>query len=760
MRHSVAVDPSKIVHENTESDLLIVSNVTQSKSLCNIKMESVVDPLEDGPGLKKALEWELSLETRDLRSHAWYHGAIPRLRAEEILRHNGEFLVRDCTSQPGNYVLTCRSGSVPLHFVINKVVIQPDTVYERVQYQFEDEPFDTVSDLITYYVGSGKPITTASRARIQHPCNRLYPLTFYAAKYGLQSQATSPHSRSSPVPSPTRGRWDIPPRVPNKKTTRSLSLAPENGRNVLSMAKVESNSADGVIQDQMTRSVGCEMVVSKFSTHSLPRGSCNIKKNTLPRKLTRVTSDPTLSPTSERRPLPELPPPKPTNRPSLAELDVTDCPNYTMTCQGFPRVISYHASGSDSGNGSGDSVQSSAAGDISDSAVQCTVLTMRPGGVIVKNPRYQSSLTSSFSSTTLKACDYDSGLEDSIPPTIDFEIPSCFVLDNFHSLLLPVMENKPLDATALKAVRVLLQDNGSRIIANHLTKVDLELIINKNNIWGDLIGFSSGLELCSLPFGRQMRKDLIERTMCLKLLVAVTILTCNADSERAETLNKWIEVAIDTKTALGNLFGFNAIMMGLCMPQIQDLAVTWHILRQKYTDAAFNFEAKLRPTLKSMNECTNPQAPNTTIPHLLPFISLMERSIEDTIHSKTSTVVEHVCIAQWESSSPDLGLKTLALHMEEGRKMVRSLPSFRRNSEIFLSDSRVVELLVDMFRTEFQLKFLWGSRGSTVEPQERYAKFDQILTAMCDMYEPRAKSPPPPAPLSPTSYNPAIGTSV
>lgn len=63
--------------------------------------------------------------------------------------------------------------------------------------------------------------------------------------------------------------------------------------------------------------------------------------------------------------------------------------------------------------------------------------------------------------------------------------------------------------------------------------------------------------------------------------------------------------------------------------QVQRLNETWHILRQKYTDSAFNFEAKLRPTLKSMNESTNPLAPNTTIPHLLPIVMLYERTFED-----------------------------------------------------------------------------------------------------------------------------------
>lgn len=71
--------------------------------------------------LKKALEWELSLDSRDLRSHAWYHGPLPRQRAEEIVQREGDFLIRDCTSQPDNYVLTCRTKTSVLHFVINKV---------------------------------------------------------------------------------------------------------------------------------------------------------------------------------------------------------------------------------------------------------------------------------------------------------------------------------------------------------------------------------------------------------------------------------------------------------------------------------------------------------------------------------------------------------------------------------------------------------------------------------------------------------------
>lgn len=57
----------------------------------------------------------------------------------------------------------------------------------------------------------------------------------------------------------------------------------------------------------------------------------------------------------------------------------------------------------------------------------------------------------------------------------------------------------------------------------------------------------------------------------------------------------------------------------------------WNILRQKYTDSAFTFEAKLKPTFHSMNDCSNPQAPNTVIPHLLPYILLKDRNINDVL---------------------------------------------------------------------------------------------------------------------------------
>ncbi|XP_019877057.1 breast cancer anti-estrogen resistance protein 3 homolog isoform X2 [Aethina tumida] len=778
VRHSVAVDSGNKIKRDSDflTELRTASDVNQSKSLSNLRMEPTADPTMNSAELKKALEWELSLDSRDLRSHAWYHGAIPRPRAEEIVREEGGFLVRDCTSQPGNYVLTCRTKSHALHFVIHKIILQPDTVYERVQFQFEDEPFDTVPDLITFYVGSGKPITMASQAKIQIPKNRMYPLSFYASKYPtplpqsrLNSPATTPSGtmqyRHSPLQpykpsaSPTRPSRDAPPRLPSKKQ-RSQSLTPSEVNRV---SQEKCNSADGVIQSPlMTRSAGADAIGAslKFSTHSLPRTTHNklslsTSSSTLGRNC-RLTSDPTLSPCAERRyfgdqdsGLSESPPPKPSRLPMLVrteskDSDMTDGGGRHTSLDGsgsgvflpthgsLQRITSYHASGSDSGNGSGDSALSSQTGDTAD-------IGPKSSGVIIKNPRY--NMSTSESSTTLKNFQFDymeaeSRLMD-LYPSDALLLPSRFDLDNFQTLLLPVNENKPLDAQALRRIKMTLKESGSRILANHLTRTDLDLIFSKEEFnWGPQITTKTcnGIDLCCLPHGHQFRIDLIERTICLKLLVAITILTCTDTTERTETLNKWIEIAIDTKTALGNLFGFCGIMLGLCTPQIEALETTWHMLRQKYTDSAFNFEAKLRPTLKNMNSCSNPQAPNTTIPHLLPLILLLERNLSDFLNPGDQSLLAQSCLGPWETNTQDFGLTTLLLHMQSARKYMSSSPNYQRNAEIVLGEARMDELTLDIFKTEFQLKFLWGSRGAYAPSVERHSKFDQVLNIMAQKY--------------------------
>lgn len=44
--------------------------------------------------------------------------------------------------------------------------------------------------------------------------------------------------------------------------------------------------------------------------------------------------------------------------------------------------------------------------------------------------------------------------------------------------------------------------------------------------------------------------------------------------------------------------------------------------------------------------------------------------------------------------------------------------------------------IYEIFQTEFQMRLLWGSRGSEGSQSERYEKFDKVLTALSHKLEP------------------------
>lgn len=125
--------------------------------------------------LHKELEEELKLSSTDLRSHAWYHGRIPREVSETLVQRNGDFLIRDSLTSLGDYVLTCRWRNQALHFKINKVVVKAGESYTHIQYLFEQESFDHVPALVRYHVGSRKAVSEQSGAIIYCPVNRTFP---------------------------------------------------------------------------------------------------------------------------------------------------------------------------------------------------------------------------------------------------------------------------------------------------------------------------------------------------------------------------------------------------------------------------------------------------------------------------------------------------------------------------------------------------------------------------------------------------------
>ncbi|XP_022235695.1 SH2 domain-containing protein 3C-like [Limulus polyphemus] len=666
--------------------------------------------------LKKTLEWELSLEDNDLRSHAWYHGTIPRQRAEQLLREDGHFLIRDCISRPGDFVLTCLCRGMPLHFVINKA-LQHCSVYERVQYQFEDECFDTVPDLVTYYVGSKKAISEASGAVISRPVNRSNPLSYCTSPYVLQSQAVrTPEQNAYNVKTPSPSELPFKPgnydgNCIGKHSLKTTQMLDTQQSNIAAFATLRPHHYQTVAQELSDSTSGPLMEQKSWEVKTSSKASAMNR---------------------------EQPPPKPSRVPSIK---YTYKPvvnkqerNVQHSASEMSTSVKEHPKKGETGLQYSDS-QAIALNSESNDVLKAFCFDDRVKHTSL--PRRTHHLTSEYFFID------DAGFTSSnltIPNTCP---PSHFNLSDFNTFLLPP-DNRPLESSTLLKVRNLLKETGARILAHHLTKTDLEVVKLSSNC--DL-GFSvtSGLEFLTLPQGAQLQLDLLDRLNCLKYFVAVTILTCGGEAERAVILNKWIQVALDTKTALGNLFGFAGIMQGLSLPQVARLRSTWFSLRTNFTEVALTYESKLRPTMKTMEECSNPLAPNTCIPYLVSLVTILQRHndlqhevepIGEKLATNSKETERPLTLGlPWEQKATDYGLQIMLTHLEMGRIFIQQSSTYRRNSEIVLESLKCHKQLLDLFRTEFHLRFLWGTKGATVDASERCSKFNQLLAVMSERCE-------------------------
>lgn len=100
-----------------------------------------------------------------LSGEEWYHGPISRLEAEQLLRHDGDFLVRESHQTPGQFVLTGMQGQGRKHLLL----VDPEGVVRT-----RDRTFDSVSHLIDYHRNNKLPIISAESAlRLDTPVRKV-----------------------------------------------------------------------------------------------------------------------------------------------------------------------------------------------------------------------------------------------------------------------------------------------------------------------------------------------------------------------------------------------------------------------------------------------------------------------------------------------------------------------------------------------------------------------------------------------------------
>uniref|UniRef100_A0A8D2DYR2 SH2 domain containing 3A n=1 Tax=Sciurus vulgaris TaxID=55149 RepID=A0A8D2DYR2_SCIVU len=112
----------------------------------------------------------------DLNHQPWYHGPLPRQKAEALLLQDGDFLVRASGSRGGHPVISCRWRGSVLHFEVFRVVMRPRPGRPAALFQLEDERFPSMPALVRSYTAGRRPLSRATGAVASRPVVRQGPL--------------------------------------------------------------------------------------------------------------------------------------------------------------------------------------------------------------------------------------------------------------------------------------------------------------------------------------------------------------------------------------------------------------------------------------------------------------------------------------------------------------------------------------------------------------------------------------------------------
>ncbi|XP_071196153.1 SH2 domain-containing protein 3C-like isoform X2 [Salvelinus alpinus] len=656
--------------------------------------------LESAPEkLHTELEEELKLCSSDIRSHGWYHGHIPREVSETVVLRNGDFLIRDSLINVGDYVLTTRWNYEVLHIKITKVLVK-STTESKVQYLLEKDSFDSIPELKRYYVAGRRPVSQPSGALIYCPIIRTLPLRYLEATFAL---ANSRHGLAH-SPSSQKGAYIKRRSVTMNDGLTTDKLIPHSSSTIHNHKDAMRNCALSMdlIQEYRRPPLGETPLSPAYSHIHRHRTQSGVRVLAVvpPSPVLRHSSDPQLSPGSNNN-LPDV-------LAASSHSTLAHC-SYETPADGSETGSSYC--------------------NLRPTPALCPKAHCAAGMPPTPPTKsYVERLRVEEGRGPAPGREDGAGEEAFIAPLV--ETASSFRPGMYVSHLMP-QENKPLEMSILKRVKELLAEVDVRTAARHITMADCTVarILGVTEEMQRMMGVGSGLELLTLPHGHQLRLDLLERFYTMSIMTAVDLLGCTGSKEeRAALLHKTIQLAAELKNNLGNMFGFAAVMRALELPQISRLEQTWMTLRQRHTEGAILYEKKLKPFMKNMNDGKESTVlSNTSFPHVVPLLSLLERSV--AVGEGPGAGIE-----SWEKV--EAGVDVVMSHLEAARTIAHHGGLYRTNAETKLQGFQEREEVLEIFRTAFQMRLLWGSRGSEGSQSERYEKFDKVLTALSHKLEP------------------------
>lgn len=268
-------------------------------------------------------------------------------------------------------------------------------------------------------------------------------------------------------------------------------------------------------------------------------------------------------------------------------------------------------------------------------------------------------------------------------------------------------------------------------LARHITRVDLVLVWGEEPhrcSWSieDGTGGAKGLEILTLPQGREKRSELLQRFANLSHWVATLVVAAGDLGTREKVLSKLIELADILSDKLGNLISFMAVMEGLALPQVTRLHHTWSCLHHRCCSTAILYHSTLKPLAGLLSSGAPSPFPGVCLPYIVPLVRYMEMTPDEILHD-------------WAHSEVDLGLEVILAHLASGRALTQQLEEFRQEA---ISRLKTREYVVNTLLFEyFQEKVNVGNvLGLGPDPSNRTTKLKTLLQWLSESAENSAVS--------------------
>ncbi len=354
------------------------------------------------------------------------------------------------------------------------------------------------------------------------------------------------------------------------------------------------------------------------------------------------------------------------------------------------------------------------------------------GGTKSTSPRGSSSTPSS------------SAANPNPNPNPSYNACSIFQPASFTTPFLSEPSSRALDPMAISNVLRALIETPAPLLAVHMTQLDLGLFgLRKasgedNNEEIHNYQPRGSLKLLHQVQGSRFRQDVMERFHSLRTFVEVSILAATNLGESAAVMAKWIRVAEESRLRLGNHLGFYTIGSVLvCSSHLQKWQQLWLRLDKAHGQELKTLNGQVRPAMQAVSELDVPWPPNITLPNVVPYLLACPDVINNAngerikSASKARKELYALCELCCGEAKADFFGKYRETFPTVNDEWIETL---EKNAQlVYRNVTNFDDVLLDLFRTEFHIKLLWGTNGSVDYPlnsEERHAKFAKVLSTL------------------------------